>query len=126
MALAGGVSITFPQKRDYRYQEEAIVSKDGTCRTFDAGACGTIFGNGVAVVLLKRLEDAIADGDPILAVIKGSAVNNDGADKISYAAPSVRAQADVISMAQEAAGISPDTISYIEAHGTATPLGDPI
>ncbi len=126
MALAGGVSITFPQKRDYRYQEEAIVAADGTCRTFDADACGTVFGHGTAVVLLKRLEDAIVDRDPILAVIKGFAVNNDGFDKIGYAAPSVNAQADVIAMAQAAAGVHPDSISYVEAHGTATPLGDPI
>jgi len=126
MALAGGVSITFPQKRDYLYQEEGMVSADGTCRTFDAGACGTVFGHGVAIVLLKRLEEAIADGDQILAVIKGTAVNNDGSDKIGYAAPSVKAQADVIAMAQAAAGIDPETVSYVEAHGTATPLGDPI
>jgi acyl transferase domain-containing protein len=126
MALAGGVSITFPQKRDYQYQEEGLASADGTCRTFDADACGTVFGHGVAVVLLKRLEDAIADGDPILGVIKGFAVNNDGCDKIGYAAPSVNAQAEVTAMAQAAAGIHPDTISYVEAHGTATPLGDPI
>ncbi len=126
MALAGGVSITFPQKRDYRYQEEGLASADGTCRTFDADACGTVFGHGVAVVLLKRLSDAIADGDSILAVIKGFAVNNDGADKIGYAAPSVNAQAEAIAMAQAAAGVHPDTVSYIEAHGTATPLGDPI
>lgn len=121
MALAGGVSITFPQKRDYAYQEEAMVSGDGTCRSFDAEACGTVFGHGVAVVLLKRLEDAIADGDPVLAVIKGTAVNNDGSDKIGYAAPSVTAQADVVAMAQAAAGVDPETVSYIEAHGTATP-----
>jgi len=126
MALAGGVSITFPQKRDYRYQEEGLASADGTCRTFDADACGTVFGHGVAVVLLKRLSDAIADCDPVLAVIKGFAVNNDGSDKIGYAAPSVNAQAEAIAMAQAAAGIHPDTVSYIEAHGTATPLGDPI
>jgi acyl transferase domain-containing protein len=126
MALAGGVSITFPQKRDYRYQEEGLASADGTCRTFDADACGTVFGHGAAVVLLKRLEDAITDGDPILAVIKGFAVNNDGSDKIGYAAPSIKAQADVVAMAQAAAGVHPDTVSYIEAHGTATPLGDPI
>ena len=126
MALAGGVSITFPQKRDYQYQEEGLASADGTCRTFDADACGTVFGHGVAVVLLKRLEDAISDGDQILAVVKGFAVNNDGNDKIGYAAPSVNAQADVIAMAQAAAGIDPETISYVEAHGTATPLGDPI
>jgi len=126
MALAGGVSITFPQKRDYQYQEESLASADGTCRSFDAEACGTVFGHGVAVVLLKRLEDAIADGDAILAVIKGFAVNNDGSDKIGYAAPSVNAQAEVTAMAQAAAGIHPDSVSYIEAHGTATPLGDPI
>lgn len=126
MALAGGVSITFPQKRDYRYQEEGLASADGTCRTFDAEACGTVFGHGVAVVLLKRLSDAIADGDSVLAIIKGFAVNNDGADKIGYAAPSVNAQAEAIAMAQASAGIHPDSVSYIEAHGTATPLGDPI
>ena len=126
MALAGGVSITFPQKRNYRFQEEGLASADGTCRTFDASACGTVFGHGVAVVLLKRLEDAIADGDPILAVIKGFAVNNDGSDKIGYAAPSISAQAEVVAMAQAAAGVDPETISYVEAHGTATPLGDPI
>jgi len=126
MALAGGVSITFPQKRDYAFQEEAMVSGDGTCRSFDADACGTVFGHGVAVVLLKRLEDAISDGDSILAVIKGMAVNNDGSEKIGYAAPSVVAQADVVVMAQAAAGVDPETVSYIEAHGTATPLGDPV
>jgi acyl transferase domain-containing protein len=126
MALAGGVSISFPQKRDYPYQEEGMVSADGTCRSFDAQACGTVFGHGVAVVLLKRVEDAIADGDPILAVIKGTAINNDGSEKIGYAAPSVTAQADVVAMAQAAAGFDPETVSYIEAHGTATPLGDPI
>jgi acyl transferase domain-containing protein len=126
MALAGGVSITFPQKRDYFYQEEGMVSADGTCRTFDAKACGTVFGHGVAVVLLKRIEDAVADGDNILAVIKGTALNNDGSAKVGYAAPSVKAQADVIAMAQSVAGVHPETISYIEAHGTATPLGDPI
>jgi len=126
MALAGGVSITFPQKRDYRYQEESLASADGKCRSFDADACGTVFGHGAAVVLLKRLEDAIADRDPILAVIKGFALNNDGSDKIGYAAPSINAQADVVAMAQAAAGVHPESISYIEAHGTATPLGDPV
>jgi amino acid adenylation domain-containing protein len=126
MALAGGVSITFPQKRDYLYQEEAMMSADGTCRVFDAESRGTVFGHGVAVVLLKRLADAVADGDNILAVIKGSALNNDGSVKIGYVAPSVNAQAEVIAMAQAAAGVDPETISYIEAHGTGTPLGDPI
>ena len=126
MALAGGVSISFPQKRDYLYQEEGMVSADGTCRTFDASAHGTVFGHGVAVVLLKRLADAVADGDQVLAVIKGTAVNNDGSAKIGYAAPSIQAQADVIALAQAAAGVDPESISYIEAHGTGTPLGDPI
>jgi len=126
MALAGGAAISFPQKRDYLFQEGSLVSSDGTCRAFDAAADGTIFGNGVAVVLLKRLADAVADGDPILAVIQGTAVNNDGMAKVSYAAPSVEAQAEVIAMAQAAANVDPETISYIEAHGTGTPLGDPI
>ena len=126
MALAGGVSITFPQKRDYLYQEDGMVSVDGTCRTFDAKAAGTVFGHGAGVVLLKRLADSVADGDFIYSVIKGSAVNNDGSVKIGYAAPSVQAQADVIAMAQAAAGVDAGSISYIEAHGTGTPLGDPI
>ncbi|MGE3776669.1 MAG: aminotransferase class III-fold pyridoxal phosphate-dependent enzyme, partial [Pirellulaceae bacterium] len=126
MALAGGVSITFPQKRDYLFEEEGLASVDGTCRTFDAEAKGTVFGHGCAVVLLKRLQDAVQDGDHVLAVIKGSAINNDGCEKIGYAAPSVNAQADVIAMALAAAGVEPESISYIEAHGTGTPLGDPI
>ncbi len=126
MALAGGVSITFPQKRDYLYQEDGMVSVDGTCRTFDAKAAGTVFGHGAGAVLLKRLSDAVAGGDFIHAVIKGSAVNNDGSVKIGFAAPSVQAQADVIAMAQAAAGVDAGSVSYIEAHGTGTPLGDPI
>ncbi len=126
MVLSGGVSITFPQKRDYLYEEEGMASVDGTCRTFDADAKGTVFGHGCAVVLLKRLADALKDGDNILAVIKGTAINNDGAEKIGYAAPSVNAQAEVIAMAHAAADITPSSISYIEAHGTGTPLGDPI
>lgn len=126
MALAGGVSISFPQQRDYLYTEEGMVSGDGTVRAFDEKANGTVFGHGCGVVLLKRLSEAIADGDPILAVIKGWAVNNDGSDKIGFAAPGLNAQADVIAMAQAAAGVHPDEISYVEAHGTGTPLGDPI
>ncbi|BCU75555.1 amino acid adenylation domain-containing protein [Luteolibacter sp. LG18] len=126
MALAGGVSISFPQMREYLFTEEGMVSPDGTCRAFDANAAGTVFGSGCGVVLLKRLSEAVADGDPILAVIKGWAVNNDGSDKIGFAAPGVNAQADVIALAQAAAGVHPDDISYIEAHGTGTPLGDPI
>jgi amino acid adenylation domain-containing protein len=126
MALAGGVSITFPQKRGYLYQEGGMVSPDGHCRAFDAKAQGTIFGSGAGVVLLKRLEDAIADGDHIYAVVKGTAINNDGSLKVGYTAPSVDRQAEVIAMAQAVAGVDPETISYIETHGTGTPLGDPI
>ncbi len=126
MALTGGVSISFPQQRDYLYQEDGMVSPDGTCRAFDADAAGTVFGHGCGVVLLKRLSEAIADRDPILAVIKGWAVNNDGSDKLGFAAPGLKAQADVIALAQASAGVSPSEISYIEAHGTGTPLGDPI
>ena len=126
MALAGGVSISFPQRRNYLYEEGNLVSRDGICRTFDVAADGTVFGSGVATLLLKRLADAITDGDTVLAVIKGFATNNDGAQKVGYAAPSVEAQAGVISMAQAVAGVSPESISYVEAHGTGTSLGDPI
>ena len=126
MALAGGVSITFPQKRGYLHQEGGIVSPDGVCRPFDDGAGGTVFGDGVAVVLLKRLSDAIEDGDHIHAVIRGSAVNNDGADKVGFTAPSVRGQSEVIASAIAAADIDARTIGYVECHGTATSLGDPI
>jgi len=126
MMLAGGVAITFPQKRGYRYDEGSMGSADGSCRPFDARANGTVFGNGAGVVLLKRLDDATADGDHIYAVIKGFAVNNDGAGKVGFTAPSVDGQATVIASAQALAGASPETIGYLEAHGTATPLGDPI
>ena len=126
MALAGGSSITFPQKRGSFYQEGGMTSPDGHCRTFDADAQGTVFGGGVAVVLLKRLEDAVRDGDQVYAVIKGFAANNDGSTKVGYTAPSVEGQARVIALAQASAGVNPETIGYIEAHGTGTPLGDPI
>ena len=126
LALAGAVSISFPQKRDYVFQEGSLVSGEGVCRAFDAAADGTVFGHGSAIVLLKRLDEALAEGDTVLAVITGSAINNDGAGKVSYAAPSVEAQAGVIAMAQAAADVDPEKISYIEAHGTGTPLGDPI
>ena len=125
-ALAGGVSITFPQKRAYRHQEGGLASSDGHCRTFDEAASGTVFGSGCAVVVLKRLEDAVRDGDSIYAVIKGYGINNDGAGKIGFTAPSVEGQADAIRKAQLMAGVDPASITYIEAHGTATPLGDPI
>ena len=126
MALAGGVSVTVPQKVGYLYQEGGIVSPDGHCRTFDAKAEGTVGGSGVGLVLLKRLQDALDEGDHILAVVKGSAVNNDGAAKVGYTAPSIEGQAQVIEAAHVAAGVRADTISYIEAHGTGTPMGDPI
>ncbi|PLZ50109.1 hypothetical protein CBP13_16750, partial [Fischerella thermalis WC441] len=103
-----------------------MVSPDGRCRAFDAKAQGTIFSNGVGIVVLKRLEDAIADGDCIHAVIKGSAINNDGAFKVSYTAPRIDGQAKVIRAAQVMAEVDPETITYIEAHGTGTSLGDPI
>ncbi len=126
MALAGGVSITFPQKRDYLYRPDGMVSKDGTCRAFDAAATGTVFGSGLGIVVLKRLADALSDGDHIRAVIKGAAINNDGSLRVGYAAPGVEGQAEVIAMAHDSAGVSADSISYVEAHGTGTPLGDPI
>ena len=126
MALAGGVSITFPQKRGYLYQEGGMVSSDGHCRTFDADASGTVFGSGSAVVMLKRLEEAVKDGDQIYAVIRGYGMNNDGSAKVGYTAPSVDGQSKAIVLAQELAGIDPRTIGYVEAHGTATTLGDPI
>lgn len=126
MALAGGVSISVPQKTGYLHQEGSILSPDGHCRAFDAKAKGTIIGNGVGVVLLKRLSEAIADGDHICAVIKGSAINNDGSGKVGYTAPSVNGQAKVIAEALALADVEPETISYIETHGTGTALGDPI
>ncbi|TDK28521.1 type I polyketide synthase [Luteimonas aestuarii] len=126
MALAGGVTIVLPQKKGYFYKEGSMLSADGHCRTFDADAAGTVFSNGAAVVLLKRVEDAIADGDTIHAVIRGYATNNDGAGKVSYTAPSVDGQADVISMALAVGDIDARTVGLVEAHGTATPMGDPI
>jgi amino acid adenylation domain-containing protein len=126
MAIAGGVSIRVPQQVGYLYHSGMILSPDGQCRAFDAQSQGTVPGNGVGIVVLKRLEDAIADGDYIHAIIKGSAINNDGALKVGYTAPSIDGQAAVIADAQAIAGIDPQTITYIEAHGTGTALGDPI
>ncbi len=126
VALAGGVSVSFPQQDGYLHQEGDIGSPDGHCRPFDADAQGTVFSNGVGVVVLKRLEDAIADDDTIYAVIRGSAINNDGSSKVSFAAPSVAGQAEVIAMAQAMAGVEPESVSYVETHGTGTALGDPI
>jgi acyl transferase domain-containing protein/acyl carrier protein len=126
MALAGGISLSIPQKSGYSYQEGGILSPDGHCRAFDANAQGTVFGSGVGIVVLKRLEEAIADGDTIHAVIKGSAVNNDGSLKVGYTAPSVEGQAEVILEAIALADVAPESISYVETHGTGTALGDPI
>ena len=126
MALAGGVSITFPQRRGYLHEPGGMVSSDGHCRTFDAAADGTVFGDGIGVVLLKRLEDAVADRDNIYAVIIGVGINNDGSSKIGFTTPSVEGQALAIEMAHASAGIDPATITYVEAHGTGTPLGDPV
>lgn len=126
MALAGGVSINVPQKVGYLYHEGGIASPDGHCRTFDADAKGTIGGSGVGIVLLKRLAEALNDGDHIWAVIKGSAVNNDGASKVGYTAPRIEGQAKVIRAAQLAAHVAADSITCVEAHGTGTPMGDPI
>ncbi|MES4905598.1 MULTISPECIES: beta-ketoacyl synthase N-terminal-like domain-containing protein [unclassified Streptomyces] len=126
MALAGAVHLRVPQHAGHVHQEGMIFSPDGHCRAFDAEARGTVIGSGVGVVVLKRLADALEDGDTVHAVVKGSAVNNDGAAKTGYTAPSVERQAAVIADAQDIADCPPETIGYVEAHGTGTPLGDPI
>ena len=126
MALAGGSSITCPPRSGYLYQEGSMLSPDGRTRSFDAEAQGTVFSDGAAVVLLKRLSDALADGNTVHAVIRGVAINNDGRQKASFTAPSVDGQAAVVAAAHAAAGVDPRTISYVETHGTATPLGDPV
>jgi amino acid adenylation domain-containing protein len=126
LAVAGGVSIHTPQASGYIFEEGGMLSGDGRCRPFDVAAQGTVFSNGVAVVVLKRLADAMADGDRIDAVVLGVGINNDGSDKVSFSAPSVRGQSGAIALAHADAGVQPDTISYVEAHGTATPVGDPI
>ena len=126
MALAGGVAINIPQREGYLYQEGGVVSPDGHCRAFDQQAAGSIRGSGAGVVLLKRMSDAMRDQDSIYAMIKGSAVNNDGAAKIGYTAPSIEGQSNVIVEAQGIAGISAEMVTYIETHGTGTVLGDPI
>src|SRR5215213_2452548 len=126
MALAGAVSIKLPQQSGYIYEKDGLFSPDGHIRTFDARAKGTIFGNGVGIVVLKRLEDALANGDTIYAVIKGSAINHDGAAKVGYTAPSVDGQAEVIAAALAMADVDIESIGYVETHGTGTDLGDPI
>ncbi|WP_437320796.1 type I polyketide synthase [Sorangium sp. So ce385] len=126
LALAGGVSIGIPQKRGYPYVPGSICSPDGRCRPFDARAEGTVGGSGVGIVALKRLADALRDRNTVHAVIRGSAVNNDGGRKVGFMAPSVDGQAAAISEAQSVAGVDPGSIGYVEAHGTATAIGDPI
>ncbi len=126
MALAGGVTLEQPHRRGYRHAEGEILAPDGHCRAFDARAAGTVFGSGAGVVVLRRLDDALADRDCVLAVIRGSAVNNDGAGKVGYMAPSVDGQAEAISEALAMADVPVESIGYVEAHGTGTAIGDPI
>jgi amino acid adenylation domain-containing protein len=126
MALAGGVSLDIPQKIGMHYKEGSIISPDGKCRPFDADAKGTVKGNGAGIVVLKRLVDAIEDGDTIYAVVKGTAINNDGSLKVGYTASSIEGQAEVITEALSRAEIDPASMRFIEAHGTGTILGDPI
>ncbi|MCW2121111.1 polyketide synthase [Flavobacterium sp. 7A] len=126
LALAGGSNITAPINSGHLYQEGSMLSNDGHCRSFDAAAKGTVFSDGAGVVLLKSLEAAQKDGDTIYGIIKGVGINNDGGNKGSFTAPSTEGQADAIAQAMQDANIAPETISYVETHGTATPLGDPI
>ncbi|WP_406728659.1 type I polyketide synthase [Streptomyces sp. GD-15H] len=126
MALSGAVAFKVPENTGYLYQDGSFLSPDGHVRPFDAEARGTVFGSGVGVVVLKRLEDALADGDTIHAVVKGSAIGNDGAVKASFTAPSVAGQAEVITEALAVAGVEPEEIDYIETHGTGTLVGDSI
>ena len=125
-ALAGGVSLRLPMEAGYLYQPEGILSPDGTCRAFDRDAAGTVPASGVGVVVLRRLEDALADGDPVRAVLRGWALNNDGAAKAGYTAPRLEGQREVIAEALALAGVGSETVGYVEAHGTGTRLGDPI
>ncbi len=126
MAIAGGATVRQPHVAGYVYKEGEIVSPDGHCRSFDESSQGTVFGSGVGVVVLRRAVDAMADGDTIHAIIKGSAINNDGSAKVGYLAPSVDGQAKAVAEALAISGVNPETIGYIEAHGTGTPVGDPI
>jgi acyl transferase domain-containing protein/thioesterase domain-containing protein len=126
VALAGASALSLPQDRGYLYKEGEILSRDGHCRPFDAGSRGTLFGSGAGAVVLKRLSDALADGDTIRAVIRGSAINNDGSLKVGYLAPSVDGQVRAVSEALAISGVDPESISYIETHGTGTIIGDPI
>ncbi|HKV41787.1 MAG TPA: type I polyketide synthase, partial [Blastocatellia bacterium] len=126
VVLAGGSSIRVPQRRGYLFEQGGILSPDGHCRAFDESAAGTVASSGTAAVVLKRLDDAVADRDFIYAVIKGTAANNDGAQKAGFTAPAIAGQASTVEEALAMSMVSPETVTYIEAHGTATPLGDPI
>ena len=126
IALAGGVSVTFPQNSGHLHQTGSIYTPDGHCRPFDASGAGTLFSDGAGVVVVRRLEDAVAAGDRIYAVVKGFGINNDGGEKASFSAPSITGQSNAIAMAHSMANVDPKSIGYIEAHGTATPIGDPI
>ena len=126
MALAGGSTVELPHRVGYHYKEGEILSPDGHCRTFDHRSKGTVFGSGCGIVVLRRLADALADGDHIHAVIKATAVNNDGAGKVGYLAPSVDGQAAAIAEALALAGVDAESIGMVECHGTGTPVGDPI
>jgi len=126
MALAGGVAVGVPQRAGYWYEDGGIASPDGHCRAFADAAAGTVFGDGVGIVVLKRAADALADGDRVRALLVGSAVNNDGGARIGYTAPGTRGQSKVITEALAVAGVEPETVTYVEAHGTGTAMGDPI
>lgn len=126
MALAGGVTIEMPHRVGYLYKDGEILSPDGHCRAFDENSKGTVFGSGAGIVVLKRMEDAINDGDTIHAIIKASAINNDGSNKVGYLAPSVEGQSEAITEALSLSGVDAESITYIETHGTGTPVGDPI
>ena len=126
VALAGGASVTFPQNSGHLHQTGSIFTPDGHCRPFDAKGEGTLFSDGAGIVVVRRLSDAIAAGDRIYAVVKGFGINNDGGEKASFSAPSINGQSSAVAMAHSMANVTPDTIGYVEAHGTATPIGDPI
>jgi phthiocerol/phenolphthiocerol synthesis type-I polyketide synthase E len=126
IALAGGVSVSVPLTNGYLYEPGGILSPDGHCRAFDASAGGTVAGNGVGIVVLRRLSDARGGGDVVQAVIRGTAINNDGSLKVGYTAPSVDGQAEVIAEALAVSDVDPSTVGYVETHGTGTALGDPI
>ncbi|MFI5752713.1 polyketide synthase [Streptomyces sp. NPDC051644] len=126
LALAGAVAVQLPGEQGYVWRDGAVTSPTGVCRPFDAAADGTVPGSGVGIVVLRRLDDALRDGDTVHAVIRGSALNNDGADRLSFAAPSVNGRRNVILAAADDAGIDLGSVGFVEAHGTGTALGDPV